>query len=155
MRTLLPLLSTGPRTRHVESIMRRITFPQAKRICKEFADLVRLAASTEMELNEFQKQYFSLMHKNCLPKLKRRINDLRESLSPGKPIRDKDNNLIFTESDWDQLRALLQKAIDSNDPQPRYRNRADKDALEIVTDTKNIFVALLQVLDSMKSVDLR
>ena len=118
---------------------------------KEFADLVRLAASTGMPLEEFQTQYFILMHKNCLPKLKRRVDQLRASLSfCGKPLRDENNKLIRTPSQGDQLRALLQNAIDSNAPQPIRRNRADAEALEVVEDANNIFVALLKLFESMK-----
>ena len=118
---------------------------------KEFADLVRLAASTEIPIEGFQEQYFALMHKNCLPKLKRRINHLRTSLSSrGKPLKDEYGNLIYTPSQGDQLRTLLQNAVDSNAPQLLRRNQADANALNVIKDTKNLFVALLTLFDSIK-----
>ena len=117
----------------------------------EFADLVRLAASNGMPFHEFQTQYFILMHKNCLPKLKRRVDQLRASLSfCGKPLKDENNEFIYTPSQSDQLRTLLQNAIESNAWQPRRRNRADTESLALVKSTKNIFVALLKLFDSMK-----
>jgi OTT_1508-like deaminase len=118
----------------------------------EFADLVRLLASATISVDEFQTEYFSLMHKNCLPKLIRRVNQLRGSLTfQAKPVKDKDNKLIFTPPQGEQIRNLLKTAIDLNAPQPLRRNRADTDALKLVgDDTKNIFVALLKIFDSMK-----
>ena len=118
---------------------------------KEFAELVQFAASTTISIVEFQKKYFSLIHKNCLGKLKRRVDNLRASVSlRAKPLKDRDGNLILTPSQGDQLRTLLQKAIDTNATPPFRRNRPDVDALNLIPDTNNIFVALLKILDSMK-----
>ena len=117
----------------------------------ELADLVRHAASSEMPIVGFQDQYFALMHRNCLPKLKCRVNNLRASLSfRGKPLKDENDKLVYTPSQGDQLRTLLQNAIDSNAPQPLHQNRPDVTAVKFVKDTNNVFVALLKVFDSMK-----
>lgn len=116
----------------------------------EFADLVRLAASTAMSLDDFRKNYFLLLQKNCLPKLKRRVDALRSSISlRGRPVKGSDDTLIYNSSQGDELRSLLQSAIDSNAQPPLRRNRADVDALKVIPDTKNIFVALLKIFESL------
>ena len=90
------------------------------------------------------------MHKNCLPSVKHRVDQLRASLSfCEKPLKDENDNLIYTPSQGDQLHALLQSAIDSNAAQPLCQNRADAEARKLVKDANNIFVALLKLFDSM------
>src|SRR5947207_170560 len=74
---------------------------------KEFADLIRLAASTKMSVEVFQTQYFTLLQKNCIGKLKRRVDALRASVSfREKPVKDADGNSIYTPPQGEQLRAL-------------------------------------------------
>ena len=118
---------------------------------KEFADLIRVAVSMTMSVEVFRTQYFTLLQKNCLGKLKRRVEALRASVTyRAKPVRGADGNLILTPPQGEQLRALLKTSIDSNAIPPFHRNRADMDALALTPDTKNIFVALLRIFDSMK-----
>ena len=62
---------------------------------KQLADLVRLAASTTMSVPGLQTKYFSILQKNCLGKLIRRVDDLRASVSLRvRPFKDGDVNLI-------------------------------------------------------------
>jgi len=44
---------------------------------QEFTELVQLGEFIQMSIGEFQKQYFALMHKNRLTKLKHCVNYLR------------------------------------------------------------------------------
>jgi hypothetical protein len=115
---------------------------------KEFADLIRLTASTKMSVDEFRTQYFTLIQKNCFGKLKRRVDSLRASVSfQEKPA---DGNLRVTPSQGEQFRDLLKKAINQNTVPSFNRNRADQEALALNPDTPNVFVALLSIFDSMK-----
>jgi hypothetical protein len=118
---------------------------------KEFADLVRLAASTSMSITDFQTRYFLLLHKNCLAKLERRVDALRASVTlRAKPLKDQAGDLIVMPSQGDQLRNLLQTAINTNSIPPLRRNRADTEALNMTPKTKNVFISLLTFFDSMK-----
>jgi hypothetical protein len=123
---------------------------------KEFADLVRLAASTTMPIAEFQIKYFSLLHKNCIGKLKRRVDALRATIHlRDKQIGNQVNNSNPSPTLREEFRNLLETSIKSNAVPPYSRNRADKTALKMVSDTTNIFAALLKIYDSMKSVLFR
>ena len=125
--------------------------PKDEAHVQEFADLIRLAASSKMSVELLRTQYFTLLQKNCLGKLKRRVDALRASVTfREKPVKDADGNLISTPPQGEQLRALLKDAIKSNAIPPFRRNRADQDALALIPNTTNIFVALLSIFDSMK-----
>jgi hypothetical protein len=118
---------------------------------QEFADLVRLAVSSDMSVELFRIQYFTLLRKNCLGKLMRRVNALRVSVAFRENRgKDMDGNLIPRLSQGEQLCALLNDAIKSNARAPYRRNRADQDALAQIPNTTNIFIALLSIFDSMK-----
>src|SRR5436190_14729179 len=78
---------------------------------KEFADLVRHILSTKMSVDMFRTQYFTLLQKNCLGKLKGCVDALRASVTlRANPVRGADGNLIYSLCQGEQLRTLLIKA---------------------------------------------